>query len=139
MKITIENATVTATVNGQRYVHGFVTNVAINDPRENALTISPQGGSIGIPFRTGTSSAITLDMVCRDWEVPLASLYKKAFGEQTRIDFMIVDTATGERYDFNDSIIRTNPLNGTISEGETSLDVSINASCPPSGFNHVAV
>jgi hypothetical protein len=136
--LTIENATVTATLNGLRYVHNFVTSITIADPRENALTVSPQSGSNGIAYRTGTTSAVNGDMVARGLEVPLAEMYKKAFNEQDRIDFMIVDAATGERYDLNNALIRTSPINTTITEGESSLDVMINFSCPPADYDHVS-
>jgi hypothetical protein len=136
--LTIENATVTATLNGLRYVHSFVTNITIADPRENALTVSPQSGSNGIAYRTGTTSAVTGEMTARGLEVPLADMYKKAFNDQERIDFMIVDSATGERYDMNNALVRTNPLNTTITEGESSLDVAINFACPPADYNHTS-
>ena len=136
MAITIENATVTATSNSVRYVHQFVTNIEINDPRENNLTVSPQGGGVGIPYRTNTTSSIQTGLTVRDLAIELINLYKDAFDNQDRIDFMITNTATGERYDLNNSIVNTNPTNSTISEGDTSLDVSINISTPPAFYNH---
>ena len=138
-KMTIENATVTATVDGVRYVHDFVTSISINDPRENALSVAPQGEGDGVVFRTGTTSSITLDMIVRNMPIEMAGLYMELFGTQERVDFMIVNSATGERFDLNNSILRTNPSNVSITEGEGSLDVAINASCPPNGFSHTPV
>jgi hypothetical protein len=137
MAITIENATVTATVDCVRYVNVFVTNIEINDPRENSLTVSPQGGGQGIAYRTNTTSAVETGLTVRDLAIALTDLYKGAFADQTRVDFMIVNTASGERYDLNNSIVRSNPTNSTISEGDTALDVAINISTPPASFQHV--
>ena len=136
MAITIENATVTATVNSVEYVHAFVNNITISDPLENALTVSPQGGGIGIVYRVNTTSPVETALTVRDLAIELKTLYKNAFKNQTRIDFMIVNTDTQERYDFDSSIIKSNPVNSTISEGDTALDVAINIQTPPSTFDH---
>lgn len=136
MAITIENATVTATINSVEYVHAFVTNITIADPLQNMLTVSPQGTGKGIVYRTGTTSPVVTSLTVRDLAVALKNLYKNAFKDQSRVDLMIVDTATQERYDFDDSIIQDNPVNSTISEGETSLDVAIIFQTPPSSFDH---
>ena len=135
-KISIENAVVTVTKDGLRYVHDFVTNISINDPRENSLTVSPQGGGRGLSYRTNIASAVTLDMVVRNLPLELVELYKVEFAKGGRLDFMILDDMTGERYDINKAILRTSPTNTTISEGESSMDVMINASAPPAYFNH---
>ena len=138
MAITIENATVTVTVNDVEYVHAFVTNVTIADPLQNMLSVSPQGGGIGIVYRTGTTSPVVTNLTVRDLAVALKNLYKNAFKNQTRIDLMIVNTATQERYDFDNSIVQDNPVNSTISEGETALDVAIIFQTPPSTFDHTS-
>ena len=137
MAITIENASVTASLNSVRYVHTFVTNIVINDPRENVLSVSPQKVGIGIVYRNNTTSAIACGLTVRDLDIELQNLYKDGFDKQTRIDFMITDTNTGERYDLNNSVVRSNPANSTISEGETSLDVAINFTTPPATFDHL--
>lgn len=136
--ITIENATVTTTFNGVEYLHDFVTNITMTDPRENNLTVSPQGSGLGITYRTGTTSAMTADMVVRGLPVELVALYERAFASQERVDVMIVDARTGERYDLNSAIVRTNPvIPGSITEGETSLDQALNFAFPPKGFAYV--
>lgn len=137
MTMSIENATVTVTdENNVRYVHDFVTNITITDPRENVLSSSPQGGGKGIAYRTGNTSQVTTDMIVRGLPVGLVNLYKKAFKNKSRLDVMIVDARTNERYDLNDSIVRSNPTNATITEGEATLDQSINFGTSPSGFDH---
>jgi hypothetical protein len=136
MNFTIENATVTATLDGLRYVNDFVTNITLTDPRENQMSISPQGGNQGVTYRVNTTQSVTGDFVLRNLPPELVELYKQAFADQSRIDFMIVDTRTNERYDMNDSIVRTNPINTTITEGEGSLDIGLNIACPPSEFSH---
>ena len=136
MAITIENATVTAILNEQEYIHDFVTNITINDPKENMLSVSPQGGGIGVVYRNNTTAPIDTALTVRDLPVELIDLYKTAFKEQLRVDFMIINTATGERYDLNKSIVKSNPTNTTISEGESSLDVILNIITPPAKADH---
>ena len=135
-KISIENAVVTATADGVEYHHDFVTNITINDPRENVLTTSPQGGGNGLNYRTNISAPISLEMTVRNLPVELTDLYKIAFDKLTRLDFMILDGLTGERYSINRAILRTNPMNTQIAEGEASLDVMISASAPNAYFTH---
>jgi hypothetical protein len=137
-KITIENATVTMTYNDVPYVHDFVQSISINDPRENNLTVSPQGGSRGLIFRTGLNAQATVDSTVRDLEGALVQLYQRLWENQDRFDFQVLDSATGERYDFTDCIIRTSVLNAAISEGEGSFDVPLALGLAPENINYVA-
>lgn len=136
MSITIENATVTVTFNGVNYHHEYVTQITIADPRVNELAVSPQGHGKGIAYRSGTTSAITADMVVRGMQPELLSLYEKAFKTQSRFDLMIVDASTNERYDLNDSLLRNNPVIQTIGTDETALDQPLRLSTPPNGFSY---
>jgi hypothetical protein len=137
--LTIENATVTATfANGIRYVHDYVTSITINNPAENALAISPQGGGDGIPYRVNTTAPVVLDMVVRKVAAEFLNAYKEAHKNQDRISFMVTDVDTGERYDFNKSIIRTDPTNRTITDGEGALDIPLNVNTSTRNFQHIA-
>lgn len=138
MTISIANAAVTVTdsATGVRYVHDFVTNITITPGKANNLTVSPQGGGIGIVYGTGLTTPVMSEMIVRGIPVELSDYYKKAFKNETRFDVMIVDTRTNERYDLNNSIIRDDPRAVAIGEGEQSLDQSINLATPPSGFDH---
>lgn len=139
MAFTIEFAqvSVTGVESGVTYDHDFVTNITINDPRENAMAVSPQGGGKGIVYRNGTTSAVTADMVARGMPAELLAFYKEAFDKRLRLDVIVIDSQTGERYDLNESIMRTNPINTTIGEGEGSLDQGLNFATPPAHFRHV--
>lgn len=138
MAIGIKTASVSVTsiATGIKYEHDFVTNITINDPRGNELTVSPQGKGQGIVYHSGTTSPIASDMVVRAMPNELLGFYVDAYNSEARFDVMIMDTRTGERYDLNNAILRTNPLNTTIAEGEDSLDQMLGFSCPPSGFAH---
>jgi hypothetical protein len=137
--LTIENATVTATfANGIRYVHDYVTSITINNPSENALAVSPQGTGDGIPYKVNTTQPVVLDMIVRKVAAEFLTAYKEAHKSQERISFMITDVESGERYDLNNSIIRTDPTNRTITDGEGALDIPLNANTAQRNFNHVS-
>jgi hypothetical protein len=136
--ITLETAVVTATLvsSGLRYVHSFVTNIAINDPKENALSASPQGYGDGVAYGTNLTAPVTLAMTVRDMPRDLYDMYKKAHKQKDRITFMVTNIKATERYDFNKSIVKSNPSNRTIDDGETALDVMLNIDCVQGNFNH---
>lgn len=145
MKISIQSASVVVTdvTSGVSYSHDFVTNITINNPRARELTVSPQGFGKGIQFATGLTSPIATDMVVRGMPNELAAFYINAYtGSNTdrdrRFDVMILDTVTGERYDLNNSIIRNDPRNMTVQEGEAGLDQALGFSTPPTGFAYTA-
>jgi len=135
-KISIESAVVTVTLNDVRYVHDFVTNIEITDPRETALTVSPQGGGTGLAYGLNLTQPIALSLTARSLQPELVDLYKSAFKNKTRIDFMIYDDFVKERYDINSAILKTSILNAKIAEGDGALDVLIEATAPPASFNH---
>lgn len=139
MSFTIEFAqvSVTGVASGVTYDHDYVTNITINDPRENALAVSPQGTGMGIIYRNGTTQAVTADMVARGMPAELLTFYKEVFDKRLRVDVIVIDSQTGERYDLNNAVLRTNPVNTTIGEGEGSLDQGLNFALAPSGFRHV--
>lgn len=138
-RISIENAIITVTVESVRYVHNFVTNITITDARENALKISPQGGGNGLAYGISKTTPIMLDIVVRDLSIEMLDLYDKAFKDKTRLDFMVFDSVTNARYDINKAVLRTSPINTTISEDESTLDVLINASAPTAFFKYTSV
>lgn len=138
MTISIANASVTITdqLSGVTYAHGFVTNITIAEGKINNLTVSPQGGGKGIVYGTNLTTPVLTDIVVRDTPVELAEYYKTAFHNQKRFDVMIMDTATNERYDINEAIIRESPRSTNIAEGEASLDQAIGFASPPAYFTH---
>jgi hypothetical protein len=146
-RITIENASVTLTTvastlpdlfqGEETYTFPFVTNITIADPTENGMTVSPQGGSNGLSFRLNTTSPVAIEMIVRDLPTELLTVLRQAHGEnRNRVDFMILDTNTEERFDLNDCLITSNPSNTAVSEGEESLDVGVTAVCAPKNFSH---
>ena len=146
-KITIENASLTMTTvpsalaglftEEVSYEFDFVTDISIEDPTENAMTVSPQGGSDGLTYRVNTMSPVSLSMVIRDVPAELLKVIKDAHSSnRNRVDFMILDINTNERYDLNNCCIINNPSNTSISEGEESLDIVVNAVCAPKNLEH---
>ena len=135
-RITIENAELSIVFGENAYSFDWVTSVVINDPRENVLANSPQGRGDGIVYRNGTTTPVATEMVVREVPGELYSLMKDAFENQDRVDIMLYDKVAGDQYTLDDSVIRTNPSNLNLSEGEDSFDVPLNVSTTTNRFTH---
>lgn len=135
-KITIENASLSVNFNGQAYEFAWLNSVTITDPRENTLSVSPQGKGDGVSFRTGMTTPVTSDFVVREVAYDLFQLLKTIFEDQSRADFLLYDQKNGDRYELNQSLIRNNPSNTSLAEGESTLDVPLNIGCAPHRFGH---
>lgn len=135
-RTTIENASLSLIVGGQGYEFVNVSNITINDPRENTLSGSPQGGGVGVVYRTGTTSPITADFVVREVPSELMGVLMDAFVNQDRIDVLLYDQITGDNYEFTQAVSRTNPSNATFAEGEEQLNVPFNIATVPNHFAH---
>lgn len=136
-KITLENASLTATYNDEAYTFPNVINITLTDPRENVLSASPQGNGDGIPYRTGLTLSCDNNFTIRDVPYPLLKILKKAFENQERIDFMLYDQKSNDGYELNASTIRNNISNLNVVEGESALDVPLNTQCVPKNFKHI--
>lgn len=135
-RITIENAELSVTISGVAYTFPWVTSVSINDPRENVLSMSPQETGDGIVYRTGTTQPVVADFVLREVPAEVFDLLKDAFKDQSRVDWLLFDNKAGDQYTLDESIIRTNPSNVELSEGEETFNVNVNTSCAGNRFGH---
>ena len=135
-RITIENAELTMTIGGSAYAFPWVVSVNIADPRENVLATSPQSTGDGIVYRTGISTPVTSDMIVREVPTALFNLMKQAFELQQRVDILLFDKNVGDQYTLDESVIRTNPSNLTMGEGESTFDVTLNLSTATGRFGH---
>lgn len=138
MTIAIVNAAVTVSdQDGNPYVHDYVTNITINNPRENGLALSPQSGK-GIRFDVNITQPVACDLVVRGMPVELQAFYTQVFQAGERVDISIVDSKTGEHYYLNECLLRTDPRNVAIAEGEASLDQPLSFIAPQNAFSHGA-
>lgn len=135
-RATIENAELTLTLDDVAYKFEYVSSLNINDPRENALSISPQGTGDGIPYRNNTTQPVTADMVVRDLPAALFAALKVAFEEQERIDMLLFDKIIGDQYTLDNAILAGNPSNLGSIEGEAAFDVTVNVRCSANNFEH---
>lgn len=138
MSISIVNAAVQVTdANGDQYSHDYVTNITIANPRENGLALSPQSGR-GIRFDVNITQPVALDMIVRGMDPDLLALYTQAFQNGERLDVSVIDSKTGEHYYINEALVKTDPRNATITEGETSLDQPLSFIAPQNAFSYGA-
>jgi hypothetical protein len=135
-RTTIEKANLSLIVNGVGYEFKNLSNVTINDPSENTLSVSPQGQGAGVVYRTGTTSPVSADFVVREVQQALYNVLIESYKLQQRLTVLLYDQLTGDNYEFNESIQRTNPSNGTVAEGEEQLNVPFNIACPQNYFTH---
>ena len=134
--ITIENAELSITIDGTSYSFDNVTSITIADPRENTMVASPQGKGNGLTYRTGTSSAIAADFIVRDVPADLFEAVADLYNDQGEFDCLLFDNLSGDEYTFDSCIMRTNPSNRSIAEGEGSFDVPVAINCTPNNFKH---
>lgn len=138
MSISIVNAAIQVTdAGGAQYAHDYVTNINIVNPRENGLALSPQSGR-GIRFDVNITQPVTVDMVVRGMAPELLALYTQAFEEGERLDLSIVDAKTGEHYYINEALVKSDPRNATIADGETSLDQPLSFIAPQNAYSYGA-
>ena len=135
-RVTIENAELTITFDDLAYKFEWVNSVTINDARENTLVVSPQGTGNGIPYRNGVTTPVTADFVVREISTEMFGLLSKAFEDQERVDILLFDKLSGDQYTLDDAIIRSNPSNVDVAEGEDSMNVMVNTNCTPNQFKH---
>ncbi|HDM8140700.1 TPA: hypothetical protein P0E12_004990 [Vibrio harveyi] len=137
-RTTIENAQMVLTDDetDQAYQFEWVTSITLTDPRENVLAVSNQDVGDGVVYRTGTGQAGTADMIVRDVPANIFKLMKAGFQKQKRFTLMIFDKQNGDQHDVGKAIIRSNPSNTTIADGDASLDVPLNLSFPPARWDH---
>lgn len=135
-RVTIENASLSLLINNVGYEFSSVVNITITDPQENTMSGSPQGKGDGVIYRTGTTSPVTADYTVREVPKALFQVMIEAFKNQTRLQVLLYDQVTGDNYEFNSAVLRTNPSNGTFAEGEEQLNVPMNIACPPHKFLH---
>jgi hypothetical protein len=136
MNISIENALLAITIENTGYQFTNTQSITINDPRTNTLAISPQNIGDGITYRTGTTTPVTMDCLVREVPADLLGLLVEQFAEQERVDVLVVDQLTGESYELSKSIIRTNPVNVGIAEGDGSFNVTLAFDCPSARFKY---
>lgn len=137
-RITIENAELTATFDGVAYIFPWVTQISIQDPRENVLSTSPQGKGDGVVYRTGTTLPVVADFIVREVPEELFDKLTEAFSSQDRVDFLLFDKSGGDQYTLEAGVIRTNPSNVDVAEGEDTFNVMMNVSCAGNRFKHKA-
>lgn len=135
-RITIENAEMSLTFGNQAYSFPWVNSGSIQDPRENVLSISPQGQGDGVVYRNGITTPVLGDFVVREVPEDLFNAMKSAFENQDRVEMLLYDKNVGDQYTMGQSIIRSNPSNLNLSEGEETFDVMLNLSCAANRFGH---
>lgn len=135
-RVTIENANLSLRVNDVAYEFPNVSNITINDPSENTLSVSPQQNGAGVVYRTGTTSPVTAEFVVRELPQALFIQLIELFKLQGRCAVLLYDSLTGDNYEFTNAVLRTNPSNGTFAEGEEQLNVPFNIAAPQNFFKH---
>lgn len=137
--ILIQNAIVQITTeNKQVYTHSFVTEVAIDNPREKILSSPSVGTGIGVEYSNNVFDSIKTTFTIREMEKGTVALYDKLFRKSNqRIDVLIIDAMTGEKKEFFKSIVTKDIRATKITEGKASIDTVITISTPQNHFNSV--
>lgn len=117
---TISDLRVAVVVKGEEYMFLNAAMVDVNDPRVLSLIASRQGLTDGLIQEDGVSSEVTISLELYEVPADVIRVLKKAWDEKERIDLKMWGRVSREAMTAVRGIIKTNPYNGTIQEGETA-------------------
>lgn len=134
--IKIATARASVDVNGTNYAFPHSVSWTITDPTENDLIGSPQGLTDGINTKINLDAPASAAGVIREVPKEVLSILESAFKNSTRVRFSIVDIETGRQCVQEKSLIRQNPMNMAIAEGDENFNVPIDFICTPNNQKH---
>lgn len=123
-------------VNGKNYHFPHCVSWTISNPIENGLIASPQGETDGIPTKSNLSAPASSAGVLREVPKDILQLMKNCYDNQTRIRFTLFDSESGRQVVQEKSLIRQDPMNASIAEGDDNFNVGVDFICTPKNQKH---
>lgn len=123
--IRINHAVGNITIGGVAYEFDNMVNITYTNPVTNNIVSSPQGRTSGINYKTNLTQQSTVTVTLREVDEELQKLLKATFDNESRISFDAIDSQNGKQLYTKQSVISTDPDNGTIGETETDFDVTL--------------
>ena len=117
---TISDLRVAVVVKDEEYMFLNAAMLDVNDPRVLSLMASRQGLTDGLIQEDGVSSEVAISLELYEVSSDVIKVLKKAWDEKERIDLKMWGRVSREAMTAVRGIIKTNPYNGTIQEGETA-------------------
>lgn len=117
---TISDLRVAVVVKDEEYMFLNAAMLDVNDPRVLSLMASRQGLTDGLIQEDGVSSEVAISLELYEVPSDVIKVLKKAWDTKERIDLKMWGRVSREAMTAVRGIIKTNPYNGTIQEGETA-------------------
>lgn len=134
--IKINTGRASVDIDGQNYHFPHCVSWTITNPIENGLIASPQGETDGIPTKNNLTAPASSAGVLREIPKDLLLLLHKCHKTQKRIRFSIFDSESGRQVVQEKSLIRQDPMNAAIAEGDDNFNVNIDFICTPKNQKH---
>lgn len=129
--IKISTGRASITVDKKTYTFPHCQSWTITNPIENALIASPQNETDGIPNKINLNASASAAGVLREIPKELLTLMHNCWKNQTRVRFAITDSESGRQVVQDKSLIRQDPMNMSIAEGDDNFNVNVDFICTP--------
>jgi hypothetical protein len=124
--LNIADCDVGFSINGTNYTFDHVDGVTIEDPRRSHLIRGVNSTSKrGLRYREGTASPYVVTVRLKSIGVSFEGLLRTQFDNDGRIDFWVIDRATGSNKKFQQACLQNAPKQLSITEGEDNLDIEL--------------
>lgn len=134
--VKIATARASIDVDGTNYRFPHSVSWTVTDPKENGLICSPQDETDGIATESNLSSPCVADGVLREVPINVLLLLEKCFKEKKRIRFTLFDSESSRQVVQEKSLIRQNPMNMAVAEGDENFNVNIGFICARKNQQH---
>lgn len=123
--LNISSCDVGFSIDGTNYTFEGVDGVTIEDPRKSHLVRGVNSKGSGLLYKEGTGSPFVVTATLKGISQALVEVLDGVKENDTRIDFWVIERATGTNKMFKNAGLQNAPKQLNISEGEDSLTVEI--------------
>lgn len=134
--IKIATGRASVDIDGTNYRFPHCVSWTVTDPKENGLIASPQDETDGIPTENNLAAPCSAAGVLREIPVKVLQLLETCFKEKKRVRFTLYDSESGRQVVQDKSLIRQNPMNMAVAEGDDNFNVNIDFICTRKNQKH---
>lgn len=119
---------------GVEYSYISVLELGRNNQKVIQMFCDPNGYGDGEIVGTGLTQPIEITAKLRDVSQEHLEMYSKVFDGEERFQFTSYNKKNGRTVVAKQSILKTDPQNGTANESESTLDVTLTIQVAPKNF-----
>ncbi len=124
----------TVNYDGVEYGYMSVLELGRNNPKVVQMFCDPNGYGDGELVSSGLTQPIEINVKLRNVSKDHLELYTKIFLAEARFSYTSYNKKNGRTLTTKQSIIKTDPRNGTANESESTLDVNLVIQTAPRNF-----